>query len=147
MKIAIGCDHAGYDYKDELVQFLGEWGYDVIDMGTNSPDSVDYPDIAAKVCTAVVNGEAERGVLICGTGIGMSIAANKIDGIRCALCSESYSARLTRLHNDSNVLSMGARTIGIELAADVMKTFLETEFPAEERNVRRIEKMMNLQNQ
>lgn len=142
MKIAIGSDHAAFFRKAELIEKLSEWGYDVNDCGTHSSDSVDYPDIAAKVCREVNGGDSEFGVLLCGTGIGMSIAANKIDGIRCALCSESYSARLTRLHNNTNVIAMGARTLGIELMLDILKTFLETEFPAEERNVRRINKVM-----
>lgn len=146
MRIAIGSDHAGFEYKETLGKLLNDWGYDVVDMGPQNTDSVDYPDVAVPLCQLVVKGEADKGVLICGTGIGMSIVANKVKGVRCALCSESYSAKLTRLHNDSNVLAMGARTIGIELAADILKSFLQTDFPAEERNVRRIEKVMDIQN-
>lgn len=141
MKIAIGSDHAGFSMKEELIPLLQQWGYEVKDFGTYSPQSIDYPDVAKPVCEAVRMGYFERGILICGTGIGMSIAANKCKGIRCALCSEGYSARLTRLHNDSNVLALGARVTGIELAIDIAKTWLGTEFPNEERNARRISKL------
>ncbi len=141
MKIAIGSDHAGFEMKGLLIEQLKAWGHEVEDFGAHSTDSVDYPDIAEPLCMAVRDGKFDRGVLVCGTGIGMCIAANKVQGVRCALCAESYSARLTRLHNDSNVLSIGARVTGIELAIDILKTYLETEFPAEERNARRVSKI------
>lgn len=145
MKIAIGSDHAGFEMKAEFIKQLKSWGHDVQDFGAHSAESVDYPDIAEPLCQAVVSGACDRGVVICGTGIGMSIAANKVKGIRCSLCSESYSARLTREHNDSNVLSIGARVTGIELALDILKTYLETEFPAAERNARRIQKIQSIE--
>lgn len=144
MKIAIGSDHAAFLQKAELIENMHRWGYETQDCGSFDQTAVDYPDIARAVCGTVLDGTCQLGVLLCGTGIGMSIAANKIDGIRCAHCPESYSARLTRLHNDSNVLAMGARTLGVEAMIDILKTFLETEYTAEERNVRRIEKAMAL---
>ncbi len=144
MKIAIGSDHAAFLQKAELIECMHRWGYETIDCGAFDDKAIDYPDIVEPVCDAVLDGRAAFGVLLCGTGIGMSIAANKIDGIRCAHCPESYSARLTRLHNDANVLAMGARTLGVEVMIDILKTFLATEYTAEERNVRRIAKAMAL---
>lgn len=140
-RIAVGCDHAAFERKHELIKSLTEWGFEVVDCGAYSTESVDYPDVAEIACRRVTSGDCSRALLICGTGIGMSIAANKIPGIRCALCCESYSARLTRLHNDSNVLSMGARTLGVELAKDILHAWLFTQYPAEERNARRIKKI------
>lgn len=128
MKIAIGNDHAATDMKNEMVKYLTEKGHEVINVGTDTNESCNYPVFAKKCADLVVSGEAERGILICGTGIGMSIAANKIKGIRCALCSETTSASLTRAHNNANMLAMGARVIGIELAKDIVDTFLTTEF-------------------
>ena len=141
MKIAIGSDHGGYEYKNELIAYLKELSYEIEDMGCYSTDSVDYSDVAVAVAESVVKGTNERGILICGTGIGMSIAANKVKGIRCALCSEPVSAQLTREHNDSNVLAMGQRVIGIELAKAIAKTWRETEFSKGERHQRRIDKI------
>ena len=125
--IAIGCDHAGYDMKKELMEILGEKGYEFKDSGCNG-EKCDYPDIAEKVCEDVLSGGCEYGILICGTGIGMSIAANKIKGIRAALCTDSFSTKYTRLHNNANVMCMGARTLGNGLAAELAEIFLTTGF-------------------
>lgn len=128
MKLAIGCDHGAFGMKEELKAYLEKKGYEVTDVGTHSEESVDYPLYAKEVCKKVNQKEVQFGILLCGTGIGMSIAANKVSGIRCALCAESYSAKMTRAHNDANVLSIGARVTGIELAKMIVDTFLETEF-------------------
>jgi ribose 5-phosphate isomerase B len=126
--IAIACDHAALDMKSEIKQLLAEMGETVRDFGTDTPDSCDYPIFAARAAKAVASGDCDKGIVICGTGIGVSIAANKVKGVRCALCSEPYSAKLTRLHNNANVLAIGARVIGPELAKMIVKTFLTTEF-------------------
>ena len=128
MKIAIGADHGGYSLKEILIEDLKSSGYDLEDFGTYSTDSVDYPDFSQKVCNQVTQGQADLGILICGTGIGMSIAANKHQGIRAALCGDVYSAKLTRQHNNSNVLCLGARVIGDELAKMIVHTWLDAEF-------------------
>lgn len=127
-KIAIGSDHAGFTYKTRLIPHLKEAGYEVYDMGTDSGESVDYPVFAHKVCECVQSGKTDCGILVCGTGIGMSIAANKHKGIRAALCGEVKSAELTRQHNDANVLCMGERIISYEAAESVADVFLKTEF-------------------
>ncbi|WP_027087120.1 ribose 5-phosphate isomerase B [Cohnella panacarvi] len=145
MKIAIGADHAGYRLKDEIVPVLKAMGHEIIDVGCDCSDSVDYPDYALPVCDKVVGGEAERGILICGTGIGMSIAANKTHGIRCALVHDMFSAKATREHNDTNVLAMGERVIGPGLAAEIVKIWLETPFTGGERHQNRINKVMALE--
>lgn len=139
--IAIGNDHAAFERKKELVAALESWGYTVIDCGAYSSDAVDYPDIAKQTCEKITSGACERAVLLCGTGIGISIAANKIKGIRCAVCSEEFSARMSREHNDSNVLAMGARTIGNELSIAVLKTWLDASFDGAERSRRRVAKI------
>lgn len=126
--IAIGADHAGFEYKNKLAELLKREGYNVIDVGTNSTESVDYPVYANKVCDKVTNNEANVGILICGTGIGMSMAANKRKGIRAAVCGDIKSSEFTRLHNDANVLCMGARIIPFELCKELTKIFLNTEF-------------------
>ena len=138
--IAIASDHAGIDAKDALKTVLTEWGYEVLDLGSNSAESVDYPDFADALTTAIGEGQAARGVLLCGTGIGMSIAANRKPFIRAALCNGVTDARLTRQHNDANVLVVGARTLGIETAKDCLETFLNTEFEGG-RHQRRVDKM------
>ena len=143
LKIAIGCDHAAYEMKSNIADMLRGRGMEVLDLGTNGPDSVDYPDFAAKVSETVISGEADRGVLICGTGLGMSMAANKYKGIRAALCSEPVSARLSRQHNDSNVLCMGARMIGTVMAEEIVATWLDTPFEGG-RHQRRVEKITAL---
>jgi len=145
MKIAIGSDHAGYDLKEYLVRELGDLGYEVTDCGAESRESVDYPDFAGRVCALVRNGESERGIVICGTGIGVSIAANKVRGIRAALCHTELSAYLARRHNDANVLALGGGMTGNKLALEIAKTFLEEEFSGDERHVRRIEKISRLE--
>lgn len=145
MKIAIGADHAGYRLKDEIVPMLKALGHELIDVGCDCADSVDYPDYALPVCDKVASGEAERGILICGTGIGMSIAANKTNGIRCALVHDTFSAKATREHNDTNVLAMGERVVGPGLAADIVKIWLETPFSGGERHKNRIGKVMAIE--
>jgi ribose 5-phosphate isomerase B len=126
--IAIASDHAGYDLKTILAQELAEMGYEVLDLGTDGPQSVDYPDFGSALAEVVRAGEAERGVLICGTGIGISMAANRHPGVRAAVCWDETSARLTREHNDANVLALGARLLGVEVAKDCVRTFLSTDF-------------------
>lgn len=138
--IAIASDHAGYDLKTALSRELAEMGYEVLDLGTDGPQSVDYPDFAAALAKAVQAGEAERGVLICGTGIGMAMAANRHPGIRAAVCWDETSVRLTREHNDANVLALGARLLGTEVARDCLRTFLSTDF-AGGRHVGRVAKI------
>ena len=136
--IGIGNDHAAVDLKNEIKAYLEEKGYKVVNYGTDSSESCDYPVYGAKVGNAVASGEVDAGVLICGTGIGISITANKIPGIRAALCSDTFSAHATREHNDANILAMGARVVGEGLALDIVDTFLETEFSNDERHIRRI---------
>jgi len=130
--IFIGCDHGGYELKMEIYNYVkGEMRLDITDMGCFSKDSVDYPDIAEVVAKSVLEKNGV-GILICGTGVGISIAANKICGVRCALCSEEYSARMTRKHNDANILALGGRTTGVELAKSIVNTFLTTGFKGED---------------
>ena len=138
MKIAIGADHGGYEYKEKLKLMLKESGYEVVDFGTNSDESCDYPIFAKAVAKAVAGGDYERGILICGTGIGMSITANKFKGVRAALCSDTFSAKATREHNDSNILCMGARVIDFDMAKKITDIWLSTPFSNEERHIRRI---------
>lgn len=144
MRIAIASDHGGVQMKAELVELLEQLGYDCTDFGTHSCDSVDYPDYAQIVANKVASNEFERGILICGTGIGMSIAANKVNGIRCALVSDVYSAKATRLHNDTNVLALGARVIGIELAKMITETWLTTAFEGD-RHIARLAKITQIE--
>lgn len=136
MKIAIGSDHGGYELKQQLLAHLEELGHEVRDFGSFSPEKVDYPDIAAPLARAVAAGEYERGLLICGTGLGMSIAANKIHGVRAACCSDCYSAKLTREHNDANILCMGGRVLGIGLAKMMVDFFLSTPFAGKHHEAR-----------
>lgn len=145
MKIAIGNDHAALELKNHIVDYLVKEGYEVVNFGTDTPASTDYPIYGARVAHAVANGECERGIVICGTGIGISISANKVKGIRCALCSEPVSAKLTRQHNDANVLAMGARIIGPAMAEEIVHTFLTTEFEGG-RHSRRVELITKLEN-
>ena len=142
--IAIGSDHGGFELKTHIIKYLKEQGTELFDFGTYSEDSCDYPDVAEKVAKAVANGEYEKGILICGTGIGISIAANKIDGIRAALCGDVYSAKMTRKHNDANILCMGGRVIGRELAFMICDTFLSEEFEGG-RHQTRIDKLHALE--
>ena len=140
MKLAVGSDHGGFEFKQLIIKFLHEIGQDVDDMGCHDTQSVDYPDFADKVCARVQSGKCERGILICGTGIGMSISANRHRDIRAALCHESYTARMSREHNNANVLCLGGRVLGQEIALDVVRTWLETEF-AGGRHQRRLDKL------
>ncbi|MDU2500116.1 ribose 5-phosphate isomerase B [Finegoldia magna] len=141
MKIAIAADHGGFELKDSMVEYIKSLGNEVMDLGTNSADSVDYPDYAKKVCEEIQQGDSDLGILICGTGIGMSLAANKFEGIRAACVSDVYSAKMSRNHNNANVLCIGARVIGDEVAKLIIKTFLENEFEAG-RHQRRVDKIM-----
>ncbi|QUB96057.1 ribose 5-phosphate isomerase B [Leptotrichia sp. oral taxon 218] len=140
MKLVIGNDHAGVEFKEKLVKALEERGHEVINVGTDSLESVDYPDIAVLVGEKVLDGEAKFGILICGTGIGISIAANKIKGIRAALVHNEFTAKLARLHNDANVIALGARVIGDELGLACVETFINTEFEGG-RHARRVSKI------
>ncbi|KEQ25210.1 ribose 5-phosphate isomerase B [Paenibacillus tyrfis] len=145
MKIAMGADHAGYRLKDELKPLIESLGHEVQDYGCSGADSVDYPDYALAVCEKVATGDADKGILICGTGIGMTIAANKVPGIRCALVHDLFSAKATREHNDSNVLALGERVIGPGVAQEIVKIWLETEFSEGERHRNRVNKVKALE--
>jgi len=142
--IAIACDHAGFDLKSTLKDELESQGFSVVDLGTNGDESVDYPDFAFSLASAIANGKADQGVLVCGSGIGISIAANRHPNIRAALVHDALGARMCRLHNDANVICFGGRMIGIEVALDCLKTFLQTEFEGG-RHARRVDKMSNPQ--
>ena len=126
--IVIACDHAGYEYKNELIKYLEAKGYNLVDKGTYSPESCDYPIPVHRLCTEITDGECPRGILICGTGIGVSIVANKHPGIRAALCENEFSAEMTRRHNDANVICMGARVISVEKAISLADIFVNTEY-------------------
>ncbi len=139
--IAIGCDHGGFALMQEVIAHLNAKGLEFKNFGCTSEEAVDYPDYAKLVAAAVLSGECDKGILICGTGIGISITANKIPGIRCALCHDVFSAEATRLHNDANIIALGGRIIGPSHAIKVIDTFLETPFSNEERHIRRIEKI------
>ena len=145
MKIAVGCDHGGFDHKNAIADHLKQRGFEVVDYGIYENKSVDYPDIASKLCNGILEGEADLGILVCGTGIGMSIAANKFKGIRAAACSEHFSAKYTRLHNNSNVLCLGGRVIGIGTALELADLFVDTEFEGG-RHQNRIDKIEKIEN-
>lgn len=145
MKIAIGADHGGYDIKEEIKEYLKANDIEYSDVGIYEKKSCDYPDIALLAAVKVLNKECDLGVLVCGTGIGISIAANKIAGIRCAHCHDTTSAKLTRLHNDANMLAMGGRIIGAELAKDIVEAFIKTPFSGDERHKRRIGKIAEVE--
>lgn len=147
MKIAIGADHAGYVLKDVVVPFIKSLGHEVEDVGCDCSQSVDYPDYALPVAEMVASGKADRGILICGTGIGMSIAANKVQGIRCALVHDMFSAKATREHNDTNVLAMGERVIGPGVAQEIIRIWLETPFSEGERHLGRLNKVAQIEQQ
>jgi len=142
--IGIGSDHGGFELKNKVKEYLKSRGYDVKDYGAYTPNSVDYPDIARAVCTGVTSGQCECAILVCGTGIGISIAANKIKGIRCALCADSYSAKMTKCHNDANVIALGGRVIGEEVAYDIVQSYLDAQFMGERHQVR-VQKIMDLE--
>lgn len=147
MNIVLGSDHAGFRLKDELKALITSLGHTVQDVGCHCADSVDYPDYAKAACEQVLSGNADRGILICGTGVGMSIAANKIPGIRCALVHDTFTAKATREHNDSNVLALGERVIGPGVAQDIVRTWLETPFSEGERHRNRVNKVKAIEDQ
>ena len=138
MKISLGCDEAAYQLKETIKQHLQEAGHEVIDNGVGEGEVELYPDVAVRTCKKVTDGTCDRGILVCGTGIGMAMTANKVPGIRCALCADTTSARLTRSHNNANVLAMGGGMIGGNVALDIVDTFLDTPFSNEEKHIRRI---------
>ena len=144
--IALGCDHAGFALKEKMKKVIEDLGLEYKDFGCYDENSVDYPVIAKDVCKSVTSGESEKGILICGTGVGMSIAANKVKGIRASLCGDTFSAKFTRLHNDSNVLCMGARVIGEGIASEIVTTYLTTEFEGG-RHERRVDLFTALENE
>ena len=146
MKIAIGCDHGALALKNKVVSHLEKRGFEVKDFGTYTLDSCDYPDFAGAAAKAVASGECDRGIVLCTTGIGVSITANKVKGIRCALLSDLMSARMTREHNDTNMMALGAAVVGEGLALEIVDTWLDTEFSHNERHQRRIDKVMALEN-
>lgn len=144
--IAIGCDHGGFELKEAVKKHLDERKIEYKDFGTHSADSCDYAVYAEKAAKAVANGECERGLLFCGTGVGISIAANKVRGIRACCCSDKFSAEMTRLHNDANMLCLGGRVVSVEKAIELVDIFLDTDFSNEERHIRRIAQISELEN-
>lgn len=145
MKISIGCDHGALALKNKVAEHLRSRGFEVLDFGTHTLDSCDYPDFAAAAARAVASGECDKGIVLCTTGIGVSIAANKIDGVRCALLSDSMTARLTREHNDTNMMALGAGVLGEMLALQIVDIWLDTPFSQSPRHQRRIDKVMALE--
>jgi ribose 5-phosphate isomerase B len=144
MKIGIGSDHGGFELKEYIKEYLEKEGIEYVDYGTNSSDSVDYPDYGLKLSTAVVEGEVDKGIAICGTGIGISIACNKVKGIRCALCGDTYSARMSIEHNNANILALGGRVIGRDLAIEIVNTWLNAKFEGG-RHKLRIDKITDIE--
>jgi RpiB/LacA/LacB family sugar-phosphate isomerase len=145
MRIAVGADHAGFDLKQILVAYLRHRGHEVLDKGTDSDEPVDYPDFAEAVGKTLLAGDAERGLIICGSGVGASVSANKLPGIRAGLCHDTYSARQGVEHDDMNILVLGARIIGVEVARELLDSFLAARFTGEPRHLRRIEKIHALE--
>ena len=145
MKVAIGCDHGGINLKPVLIDYLEKKGIEYKDFGTYDKSSTDYNEYAEAVANAVKDGDFDKGILICGTGIGMSLVANKIKGIRCAHCHDVFSAKMTRLHNDANMLAMGERVVGPGLMVEIVDAFLSTDFSGDERHARRVEKIKALE--
>ncbi len=145
MKIAVGSDHAGFELKRKLIDILRELGHQVVDVGTMNLDPVDYPDYAEAVGKAVLDGRAERGLLVCGSGVGASVAANKLPGIRAGLCHDTYSAHQGVEHDDMNVLVLGGRVIGTELANELLRAFLDARFTEDERHQRRLQKILSIE--
>ena len=145
MKISVGCDHGALALKNKVVAHLQAKGHEVLDFGTHTNASCDYPEFAAAAAKAVASGECEKGIVLCTTGIGVSISANKVDGIRCALLSDVWSAKMTRLHNDTNMMALGAGIVGENLALEIVDTWVGTEFSGDERHQRRIDKVMALE--
>ncbi len=144
MIIGIGSDHGGFELKEEMKKFMEENGYEVKDFGTDSKKSVDYPDFGRVVGEAVAAGEIDKGVVICGTGIGISISANKVKGVRAALCGDVYSARMSREHNNANIIAMGGRVLGVDLAKEILSVFLKSEFQGG-RHERRVNKIAEIE--
>ena len=145
MRFAVAADHAGFPLKDPIIKELRALGHEVVDMGTDSTDAVDYPDFAAAVAGAVADGTAERGVLVCGSGVGASVAANKVPGVRAAVCHDTYSAHQGVEHDDMNVLSVGARVVGEEVVLELVRAFASARFSGEERHVRRLNKVIDIE--
>ncbi len=145
MKIAIACDHGALELKNQLSAHLKDRGFEIVDFGTHTPDSCDYPDFAGAAAQAVAAGKCDKGIVLCTTGIGVSICANKVKGIRCALLSDKKSAEMTRLHNNTNMMAMGAAVVGQALAFEIADIWLDTPFSEEARHQRRIDKMMALE--
>ena len=145
MNIAVACDHGGVTLKKTIIAHLEKLGHSVQDFGCYTPDSCDYPEFAAAAARAVASGECEKGIVLCTTGIGVSISANKVDGIRCALLADVWSAKMTRLHNDTNMMALGAGVVGENLALEIVDTWVGTEFSGDERHQRRIDKLMALE--
>jgi RpiB/LacA/LacB family sugar-phosphate isomerase len=145
MRIVLGSDHAGFEMKQQILDFVRGLGYEVLDVGTNSPLPSDYPDFAEAMAVVIRNNQAERGILICGSGVGASVAANKIPGIRAAVCHDCYSAHQGVEHDDMNILVLGSRVIAVNLARDLVKQFLDARFSGEERHLRRIGKVKRLE--
>ena len=143
--IAIGSDHAGFELKQEIIKYLQCKGVEYKDFGTYTPESTDYPDYGEAVGVAVATGQCEKGILVCGTGVGISMAANKVRGVRCAACSEPYSAEMSRMHNDANVIALGQRVVGVGLALKMVDAFLNTEFEGG-RHACRVAKIMEIEN-
>ena len=140
MKIAVACDHGGLNLKNEVINYLKEHGYEYVNFGTDTDDSCDYPDLALPAAEAVASGKCEKGIIICSTGIGVSMVANKVPGVRCAHCHDSYCAEFTRRHTDANVLAMGEKVVGVGYALKIVETFLTTEFEGG-RHQRRVDKI------
>jgi len=147
MKIAVACDHGGLNLKKAVIAYVEKLGHEVVDFGTHTTDSCDYPDYAGPASKAVANGECERGILVCSSGIGVSIVANKVRGIRCAHCHDVYCAKYTRLHNDANMIAFGEKVVGEGLMQEIVYTFLTTEFEGGERHERRVKKIADWENQ
>ncbi|HET7054831.1 MAG TPA: ribose 5-phosphate isomerase B [Thermomicrobiales bacterium] len=145
MRLAIGGDHAGFPLKRPVIDALRQWGHEVVDLGTHSTEPVDFPDITQAVCAQLIDGQADRAILVCGTGVGACIAANKIPGIRAALCHDVYSAHQSVEHDDVNVLCLGAQIVGLPLALDLIRTFLDARFSDEEHFRRRVRKLAELE--
>jgi ribose 5-phosphate isomerase B len=145
MKIAVGSDHGGFELKEAVKEYLKEKNYEVTDFGACNTESVDYPEIGEKVALSVKNGESNRGIIVCGTGLGISISANKIPGIRAALVSDTFSAKMSRAHNDANILALGGRVLGLDLALEIVDVWLHTEFEGG-RHERRVNKIKDLEN-
>lgn len=145
MKVAIACDHGGLALKNAVTEWLKDNGYEAVDFGTDTVSSCDYPDFGVKAAEAVASGSCEYGIVVCTTGIGISIVANKVKGVRCALCSEPLSAKMTRLHNNANMLALGGGMIGVNMGLEIVRTFLETPFSEEGKHIRRIDKISEIE--